>query len=410
MIPHKGSKKINSLDEFLGLFKRTEIQDISSPLCYDIINRHVDGLIAAFLQDHGRHDLAEKVCIINSDYNDDEIMKQLYSVFTDKGDVSFNINSCYQVLESSVEDDKAIVKIKILKKITAEVEIGVRQNDKIKKELLKLGEYKINEEKQFVFSIDKKQQVVIIINNEIYKIIKPNTIFAFSVSPTKKVYFSKGNLQYQASTRSWRFAEHQWDVIGGGNVCISPVSLGWIDLFGWGTGDNPTQSSTDGYDYSHFAEWGKNNISKGCGKKWFTLTKDEWWYVLFWRHTKSGILCAKATVNGVNGVILFPDNWNSSNYNLKNINKSAVSFNSNLISESVWNTKFEANGAVFLPAAGYRTRTYVYDVGSYGFYWTATDGHSIGAYAVFFGDSDLESNLWNGRDYGRSVRLVCSAE
>ncbi|MBO4585019.1 MAG: hypothetical protein J5675_00245, partial [Bacteroidales bacterium] len=29
------------------------------------------------------------------------------------------------------------------------------------------------------------------------------------------VYFSKGNLQYQASTKTWRFAENQWDYVGG---------------------------------------------------------------------------------------------------------------------------------------------------------------------------------------------------
>lgn len=31
----------------------------------------------------------------------------------------------------------------------------------------------------------------------------------FSVSADKQVYFSKGDLQYQASTDTWRFAENQ---------------------------------------------------------------------------------------------------------------------------------------------------------------------------------------------------------
>lgn len=57
----------------------------------------------------------------------------------------------------------------------------------------------------------------------------------FSVSATKKVYFSKGNLQYQASTNTWRFATNQWDRIGSGNSSISSSYSGWIDLFGWGT-------------------------------------------------------------------------------------------------------------------------------------------------------------------------------
>ena len=29
--------------------------------------------------------------------------------------------------------------------------------------------------------------------------------------------FSKGNLQYRASTNTWRFAEHQWDFVGSGS-------------------------------------------------------------------------------------------------------------------------------------------------------------------------------------------------
>ena len=36
----------------------------------------------------------------------------------------------------------------------------------------------------------------------------------FSVSATQQVHFSQGNLQYQASTNTWRFAEHQYDYVG----------------------------------------------------------------------------------------------------------------------------------------------------------------------------------------------------
>ena len=36
----------------------------------------------------------------------------------------------------------------------------------------------------------------------------------FSVSENSQVYFSQGNLQYQASTHTWRFAENQWDYVG----------------------------------------------------------------------------------------------------------------------------------------------------------------------------------------------------
>ena len=67
-----------------------------------------------------------------------------------------------------------------------------------------------------------------------------------------KVYLSQGNLQYKASSNTWRFAPNQWDYVGGttsegifwGNVSgssnnnISPTYSGWIDLFGWGTNGN----------------------------------------------------------------------------------------------------------------------------------------------------------------------------
>ena len=79
----------------------------------------------------------------------------------------------------------------------------------------------------------------------------------FSISPTQQVRFAPGNLQYQASTNTWRFAEHQWDVIGSDNSDISSTYSGWIDLFGWGTsgwnsGANcyqPWSVSVDDSDY-----------------------------------------------------------------------------------------------------------------------------------------------------------------
>ena len=37
---------------------------------------------------------------------------------------------------------------------------------------------------------------------------------AFSVGESTQVHFSQGNLQYQASTQTWRFAENQYDYIG----------------------------------------------------------------------------------------------------------------------------------------------------------------------------------------------------
>ncbi len=50
-------------------------------------------------------------------------------------------------------------------------------------------------------------------------------------------------------------------------------------------------------------------------------------------------------------MILFPDDWNKKTYKLNKVNKGGVlvGFGANKISEEDWNSKFEANGAVFLP-------------------------------------------------------------
>ena len=189
----------------------------------------------------------------------------------------------------------------------------------------------------------------------------------FSVSASKKVYFSKGNLQYQASTKKWRFAENQWDALGQANSKISDKNSGWIDLFGWGTGTDPIKNSTNNKDYGTFADWGKNNISNGGGNKWRTLTKDEWEYVFETRSTPSGVRFAKATVNGIKGVILLPDNWNISYYGLENTNKMGANFEDNAISKSDWTSKLESKGAVFLPNAP--TRAFFQEVFGQGRGW-----------------------------------------
>ena len=246
----------------------------------------------------------------------------------------------------------------------------------------------------------------------------------FSVSSSRKVQFSQGNLQYQASTKTWRFAEHQWDVIGYANKNISSTYSGWIDLFGWGTssynGKNPWMTSNTSTDYGNGEwdiagtnyDWGVyNTISNGEGKSWRTLTIDELVYVFNTRSTSSGIRYAKATVNGVNGVILLPDNWSSSYYSLSNTNKTDASYNTNKISQTDWTKKFEANGAVFLPAAGYRYGTRVYYVGSRGYYWSASSYYDYYDVArnVWFRDGYLDLD-YRDRKNGQSVRLVCPAE
>ncbi|MBR4583642.1 MAG: hypothetical protein IKO34_07515, partial [Bacteroidales bacterium] len=66
----------------------------------------------------------------------------------------------------------------------------------------------------------------------------------------------------------------------------------------------------------------------------------------------------------------------------------------------------ESAGAVFLPAAGSRYGSSVYDVGSNGYYWSSTAYDSVNAWYLVFSGSDAGMNNYHYRYSGRSVRLV----
>lgn len=237
--------------------------------------------------------------------------------------------------------------------------------------------------------------------------VTPSVKGAFSVSPTTRVIFSQGNLQYVGST--WRFAEHQYDYLG------SSQSDGNRDLFGWGTGSNPNQTSTTDADYGTFNDWG-NHITGD----WRTLSSEEMNYLLNTRsnttfnlpNSISNIRYTKATVNDKNGLILFPDNYvhpttgvtvtGEYNYSTYNASYSVFSVTSG------WD-KMEAAGAVFLPAAGYRNGTSApSEVASHGYYWLST---TLGdnAYRLLFSNSELTASNTQAKTYRCSVRLVKEA-
>ena len=252
-----------------------------------------------------------------------------------------------------------------------------------------------------------------------------NTAKAFSVSDSKQVTFSKGNLQYTQSTNTWSFAENQWEMIGtdnvtGGDVTSDPTYGDYkegtaladkVDLFGWSTSSTNfgVSTSTDYNDYlGSFVDWGTNKIGNDAPNTWRTLTHDEWKYLLNTRPNASS-LKGVAQVNGVNGLILLPDSWTC---------PAGVTFKSGFHSSysvdyyAAYQTftadqwaKLEAAGAVFLPAAGYRRGTNVRYVQSNGDYWSATEDDSDGAnYLRFYSDEAGMGN--NYRDLGQSVRLV----
>lgn len=247
---------------------------------------------------------------------------------------------------------------------------------------------------------------------------------AFSVSATQKVYFSKGNLQYQASTKIWRFAANQYDYIGSNNTKISSTYTGWIDLFGWGTGSNPTQTSTSESNYSTFTDWGKNAISNGgnIASAWRTLSQIEWDYLIKTRSNATN-LRFHAIVNGVYGLVLLPDNFlQAAKYSYvisaykPNLGYTDP-FDTNLLNSATWSV-FESFGAVFLPCAGIRNGTQYKATllsGKYeGFYWAYSpvayltfDFYSNAANKLYgCSTSDVDSYTTVRKYHGFNVRLV----
>lgn len=231
----------------------------------------------------------------------------------------------------------------------------------------------------------------------------------YSLSPTRRVNFSKGNLLYRASTDTWMFATGQTTYMGVQNENISPTYNLGIDLFGWGTGNNPTNSSMYYSDYSTYSEWGYNTISNGhSGLLWLTPTSDEWNYLLFERTTASGIRFAKANVDGVNGIIILPDKWKASYYTLNSVNNISANYSVNIITSANWTSKLEAHGVVFLPAGGSRIGNSVESayVGIRGEYWSSTPNASNTAYGLSFDENNLRISSTFYRHAGLSVRLV----
>ena len=265
--------------------------------------------------------------------------------------------------------------------------------------------------------------------------------FLFSTSATSKVAFSPGNLQWSATAGgstntthtvsggstaagTWRFAPNQWDFMGTTNNNISSSCADWIDLFGWGTsGYNnkyPYMTSETNTDYGPVNsdilgtnyDWGVYNAiynpqtnTTDIAGTWRTLTTDEWSYLLETRVTSSGVRYAKGEVHRTRGLIIVPDNWESSTYPLNNVNTSTAAYISNTIDSANW-SNMENAGCVFLPTTGYRTIQRTLNTTDNGDYWSASYNGSQYAHYLAFTEGNIFVSRYNNRYCGRAVRLV----
>ncbi len=234
----------------------------------------------------------------------------------------------------------------------------------------------------------------------------------FSVSSTKKVNFSKGNLRYASGT--WSFFDNQYDY-------YTSYSADAWDHFGWSTSATTygMNTSTSSSTYSgNFVDWGSNSdLQTALGTGWFTLSKAESTYLFNSRSAStvggtSNGRYAKAKVNNVYGVILFPDTYTHPDGVTApvGVNKGdATGWNGNNYSSADW-TKMESAGCVFLPGAGYRMGESLESPGIFGAYWSATSSGKASDYSaydfVYYYSGYLDPAFTNTRNHGFCVRLV----
>jgi len=245
-----------------------------------------------------------------------------------------------------------------------------------------------------------------------------------------QIVFSQGNLQYRQSDDTYRFAPTQYEILGNQNyTALETIDDGdktslYIDLFGWGTGKAPTFHSEEGTDYDEFYDWGNNPITNGgnAASPWRTLTWLEWGYLFLYR-TNAEERFAFGTVNGVKGLIILPDEWQTPQgltfkpsttmgLEYKDVYFAYMNTNNNNFSHNTYNgtdwDSMEQAGAVFLPAAGSREGTRVSSSGQKGYYWSSDYEDENRGQRIFFDEGSFICNYYIGesRSKGMAVRLV----
>lgn len=263
----------------------------------------------------------------------------------------------------------------------------------------------------------------------------------FSVSEDRQVRFAKGNVYYNEVD-----GVGTWGMFGNQYEYWTDITDTHCDHFGRSLGETNNYGINSDYSLINsncgtsesFVDWG-TLFPNYYGGGWRTLSHDELYYVTYERDNWQNLF-AYATVCGVEGLLLLPDEWipvSGINLSCNNYN-----FNSNDISETDWES-LENSGAVFLPCAGSIERSFEdYPWGGdrfvhgnsgndftsewmlFGCYWCSDthldmyDGRHTGYYrnSVFsFGRTYEEDELIMHRWYsenmgnGNTVRLVQDA-
>ena len=276
----------------------------------------------------------------------------------------------------------------------------------------------------------------------------------FSVSPTRQVQFTRGNLKalvnggpfesYNYTAQAFALHDNQYDVIGNAAGNTTMASGTWTDMFSW-VGESGVYNSyglctynsqSDEYYGSEEVEdlktsWGDiESLHQTYGNNIRCLTEYEWRYLLVQRpNGRSKIGKATITHSGGSstGLVLLPDNWtlpsnctftgnpfptagsDSDSGGTSGFTENSYSATASSGTSNAW-VDMENAGAVFLPAAGLRTGLSMSLVSTRGYYWGSDSGNTknkaYGGGIYFYGTTLFHKPSSYARHRGRSVRLV----
>lgn len=194
--------------------------------------------------------------------------------------------------------------------------------------------------------------------------------YEFSVSETKRIHFSRGNLWYgpkgnQEASFHFEDAQHvtqadassdiQWDENHVEHFWFSETAAGAVSL-----NNSYDDNSSFFTNQSDFVVEGNTNGT------YFTLSPEEWRYLLEER-TVAGDRFVRARVKGVRGILIYPDVYTGiiSEHGIK-----SSGFPDEDIPDATWES-MESSGCVFLPAAGLRSENEIFPQKRGCHYWTA---------------------------------------
>lgn len=285
---------------------------------------------------------------------------------------------------------------------------------------------------------------------QVYEYPDHTSVGIFSVSSSKKVRFTKGNLYNTAGTNTfgtWHLEANQYDyrTYGGKNAnqnhsySVSSSPSGHYGLFRFSSSDDDVNfgmTTSDNLSYSSgaFVDWGTNSIDNNESNYFCTLSSAEWSYLLTTQRQENNdyryIICAlhnttaEQLLKGAYGLIIFPDNFTlPEGVTIANLNGPEIDFLQQGVQPTQINASYTANalasvwtalenaGCVFLPAIGYGKNGNVeHDVSAssvmWGHYWSSTVVNNDNAYRFYWCATHVNPANNHPKTHGRCVRLV----